>query len=222
MRIIAILVIIAVVAGAAYWFWRVNRDTADVEERITREVSAFNQSKDEDAELVTASPKDVIVYTLSVQNDSDETIEGYEVEVVIDDITEVATLIDASGANYNAANNSLVWTPLDIPGNGSIEKSFTVRIKDTIPPDSDLVMSVVFGNEAEIRIARPTAVTPAPSPAQPAPAPAPAPIPAPSTPEPPYRAPQTGLSEWLVVSAALILTAFVYSVRRFKLLKAEK
>jgi hypothetical protein len=207
-----IITVVALLAllGLLYWFQqtRENDDnTADTE----LSVSVFNRTKNADAIGVTASPKDELVYTLSVRNTSDDTISGYVVETNIDDVSELATLIDAQGANYNASTNSLMWTPLDIPAEGSIEKQFTVRVKDTVPSDSDYMISVTYGNEALVAVAKPgeVAATPTPTPTK---TPAPAPT---------YQAPTTGPSAWFAFLLAMMFTAGVILYRASKKISLE-
>lgn len=208
MRTSIIIVVILLLIGAGVWIWLANRDN-DANSELSQNISAFNQTKNADAATVNAAFRDVIVYTLRVENPTKDVAAGYETQVNISDIAEVATLIDAQGANYNSANNSLVWTPLDIPAEGSIEKKFTVRVKDSIPAQVDNVMSANFGNDLAVSIDRQIAQAPAPAPT-PQPSPAPTPVPAPTpTPAPNpsgYNAPSTGPNGLVAVVLALGLT----------------
>ena len=204
--IITVIILLAIIGGV-YWYQQ-SRDNDDVSARTELSMSAFNQTKNADASTVNASPKDVIVYTMTVQNTSDDDISGYVVETSIDDISELATLIDAAGANYNASTNSLMWTPLDIPANGSIEKQFTVRVKDSLPSDSDFVMSASFNNEVLVNVSRPTASNnPSPAPGAGNPSP---------TPNPTYQAPTTGPSVWFAFLLAMLFTAGIILYRAAK------
>jgi hypothetical protein len=210
MRALVIIIIILVLAGGGYWIWKANDDKNEEQEIVTS-LAAFNQTKNADATTVNAATRDVIVYTLTVENKSDTVKEGYVVEANITDITEAATLIDAQGANYNSTNNSLVWTPLDVPAKGSFDKKFTVRIKDSLPAGADYVMSAKFNNELNINIDRGVAAAPTPTPTpQPSPNPTPAPAPTPS----PYKAPSTGPSPMVIVVIALAFTAGVLLFRK--------
>jgi hypothetical protein len=185
MRVIIIILIIALLGGAGFWIWKINQDQKPDAADITTSVTAFNQTKNADAATVSASARDVIVYTLTVSNQGDKVYPGYVVEVNIGDLTQSATLIDAQGANYNSTNNSLVWTPLDVPASGSFDKKFTVRVKDAQDANADYVMSVSYPNELDINIDRPSA-EPTPTP----------------TPNPPYSAPATGPSAIIVLMLA--------------------
>lgn len=201
--IITVIVLIGVLA-LLFWYQQTRKDD-DVSDKTQLSVSVFNQTRNTDGTTASASPKDVLVYTLTVQNTSDDTISGYVVETNIDDISELANLESAEGANYNATTNALMWTPLDIPANGSIEKTFTVRVKDTLPAGSDLVMTTSFGGEVAVNVANQVAVTPTP-------VPAPAPTPAPS----PYQAPTTGPSAWFAFLLAIMFTVGILLYRAGK------
>ena len=166
-------------------------------------ISAFNQTKNLDAATTQAAPNDVVVYTLTAQNQTDEVISGHVLEINIEDISKQAILIDAQGANYNSQANSLIWTPLDIPSKGSIEKKFTVRIKDPLPDENDLVMTAKFNNEVNVHLIKRQVAgidnTPPPAP--------------PSS----YSSPTTGASGWLAILLALAATSGILVFRRKRL-----
>jgi hypothetical protein len=201
--IITIVVLLAVL-GLIYWFQQ-SRDDDNNAGATEQSISVFNRTKNADGTSVTANPKDELVYTLTARNTSDETVTGYVIETNIDDISELATLIDAQGANYNASTNSLMWTPLDIPANGSIEKQFTVRVKDNLPAESDFLMSSSYNNEVIVAVARAVAVTPTPAPAL--------------TPVP-YVAPTTGPSAWFAFLLAIGFTIGIVLYRTAKNISA--
>lgn len=202
-KTIVTVVVLLALLGLLYWY-QSSRDNDATAGQTELSTTVFNRTKNADAQTVTANPRDELVYTLNVRNTSDETVSGYVVETSIDDISELATLIDAQGANYNASTNSLMWTPLDIPANGSIEKQFTVRVKESLPSDSDLMMTVTYGNESLVSVSRETvAVTPTPSQT---PAPTPSQTPAVT---PPYKAPTSGPSAWFAFLLAIAFTAGV-------------
>lgn len=153
MKRILLIIGVILVVGLAIWFAvRQSNRNKDQAADTVMSVTAFNQTKNTDAVTNPASPRDTVVYTLTIENKGEKVAPGYVVEVNIADISQLATLIDAAGANYNSSNNSLIWTPLDIPAMGSIEKKFTVRVKDPIPANTDGVMSVQFNNEVQVAV----------------------------------------------------------------------
>jgi hypothetical protein len=143
--LVLVLVVIAVVSWAIYHNKHKN-DNNTTNPNLS--ILVQNQTQNADGTTATAHPKDNLVYTLTAENPTDKIIGGYVIEVGIGDVTKVATLIDAQGANYNSGNNSLMWTPLDIPAHGSIQKQFTVRVKDALPANTaDRVAKVSYNNE---------------------------------------------------------------------------
>ncbi len=208
--IITVIVLLGILA-LLFWYQQ-SREEDNSSENTELSVSVFNTTKNADATTVTASPEDNLTYTLTVRNTGDETISGYVVETNISDLSELAVLTDAQGANYNASTNSLMWTPLDIPVNGSIEKQFTVRVKPTLPTDSDLMMSVTFNNEVIVSVAPAVAANPTPTPSQ---------TPTQTPAQPPYKAPTTGPSMWFAFILAVTFTLGVLLFRASKRISAE-
>lgn len=203
-RTILAVIVLLVILGAIFAIqqkWGKKETKEDLGAVLS--IGAFNQTRNVDATSTNAQPNDILVYTLTAENKSDKKIEGHVVEVNIEDISELATLIDAQGANYNSTTNALAWTPLDIEKNSSIEKKFTVRIKEELPANSDLVMNTKFNNELAARVSKSTVagsdtVIPDPTP----------------TPAPPlannYTSPTTGVSEWLAITFAFVTTGMLF------------
>jgi hypothetical protein len=194
--IIAIIVLVLVVAGII-WFAS-SRDNETLTPVLS--VSATNQTKNKPAADQTANAGDVIVYTLTAENQEDEVIEGYVMEVNISEITNSASLVDASGAAYNAGTNSLVWTPMDIPANESIAKQFSVRVNPLNAGSTGSTMKVRFNNEIAINVSS----TPSTSGA---------------SQQPGYIAPTSGPSEWIAVMLAIIATISFLAIRKYRIAK---
>lgn len=201
-RTILGLIVLAAIVGIIFWIQDRNRNNDNGSETVLS-VSAYNQTKNNDATQVKANPKDVVVYTLTAENQTDKVVSGYIVEVNIADITKYATLVDAQGANYNSSNNSLVWTPLDIPEKGAIEKKFTVKVKDEIPAGSDLSMTTKFNNEVKVAVAKPevagtnTGANPGTTPGT----------------TPGYTAPKTGIPWTISLFLAVLITFGIFLFR---------
>ncbi len=203
-KTIATVIVLLLILGGLYWYQQSKKDSNDSTD-VDLSVSVYNQTKNADGAAVTASPKDSLVYTLHVENNTNKDIKDYVVETSIDDISQQATLIDAQGASFDAGNNSIMWTPLDVPANGSIEKQFTVRVKDTLSEDSDLVMTVSFGNELAVSTVRTAS-----------PSTNPGPTPVPVVAKPPYKAPVSGPSAWFAFLLAISFTAGIVLYRTAK------
>jgi hypothetical protein len=197
--LISLIVLLLVVAGII-WF-AVSRDKETPTPVLS--ISALNQTQNRPASEADAYPQDLIVYTLTAENQNDDMIQGYIMEANISEITDKASLVDASGAAYNAGTNSLVWTPLDIPANESITKQFSVRVNPLPSGTNSSQMKIRFNNELSINVAQPQVsgnVTP------------------PVT-NPPYIAPTSGPSSWLPVLFAVLVTGFIVGIRKYKLVK---
>ncbi|MBX4187017.1 MAG: hypothetical protein KW802_02020 [Candidatus Doudnabacteria bacterium] len=187
--VITIIVLLLVLAGI---IWLSTRKD-DVKPTPVLSVSAFDKTQNKSATDITVHPEDEIVYTLTAENQSDETISGYVMEANISEITDKASLLDASGASYNAGTNSLVWTPLDIPANQSISKGFSVRVNPVPAGSTSTVMKIKFNNELAINVAAPqVAATNTNTSAS-------------------YKAPKSGPSGFVAVAfAALATVVFAY------------
>jgi|GEM_PF-2394716 uncharacterized repeat protein (TIGR01451 family) len=203
--LVGLIVLLLIVAGIVW----LARSKTNVAETPVLSVTAFNQTKNAPAQNANANPGDVIVYTLTAENQSDKVVSGYIIEASVADITDKAALMDASGASYNAATNSLVWTPLDIPAKGSVSKQFSVKV-NTLPVGTNPILKIKFNNDLEVAIANPAVagnVTPTPSPSGRSPSVA-------------YKAPVTGASEWLpaVLAAGLVLILAFF--KKYRLAKS--
>ena len=197
--LIALIVVLLVVVGGVVWLTSRQDKTTPTP---VLSVSAFNQTKNKSATETPANPQDVIVYTLTAENQGDEVIPGYIMEANISEISDKASLVDASGAAYNAGTNSLVWTPLDIPANDSITKQFSMRVNPLPTGTADSVMKIKFNNELDISINQPQ-------------------VAAVNTTQPnsTYQAPKSGPSEWAAILLAMLVTAGYIVKRKYTLAK---
>ncbi|HEV8601050.1 MAG TPA: hypothetical protein VGQ87_00430 [Patescibacteria group bacterium] len=217
-RTAIILVVLLAVLGLIF-LWQYYHNKNKTNQTAISSVTAFNQTKNSDATVVSATPGDIVVFALNAENQNDKVIPGYVIEVNISDVNELATLTDAEGANYNSATNSLIWTPLDIPAKDSIQKKFTVKVKDAFPADSDLVMKVRFNNEVAVSVLRGKPVTEVPATIQPGPGSSPGDTNNSSgsntgkTAGKSYVSPKTGPSSDLSFILALVSTAGIFTFR---------
>jgi hypothetical protein len=200
-RTIIAVVILLLILGVVVWFAKSNKDEA-VTEAPVLSVSAHNQTKDANAVSTPAEAQNVIVYTLSAENQTDKIIAGYIMEVNISEVTNKATLIDAQGASYNSGTSSLVWTPLDIPANGSIQKQFSIRVNPLLQGSEPGTLKVKFNNEVNVSLVGAKTSTKST-------------VAGHTTQN--YTAPASGASENVVIILAVLVTLGVFLVRRFKL-----
>jgi uncharacterized repeat protein (TIGR01451 family) len=113
---------------------------------------AYNVTRGADATTVAANPGDVIQYTLTTQNVGNATASGYVVQDNIKDVLELAELQNFAGANLNYGNSVLSWPAQDIASGATVEKTFTVRVRNTFPAGTDYVMTNVYGNTVNVSV----------------------------------------------------------------------
>jgi hypothetical protein len=145
------IITILLILGILFLNLNKSNQTTDKESAITS-IIAYNQTQGADAITVEANKGDLIVYTLTAENPTKDLIESFKLETSIEDLAELATLIDAQGANFNSFNGTLTWTVEDIMPESLIEKQFTVRVKEELPENSDLVMATTYNNEVKITV----------------------------------------------------------------------
>jgi len=143
-RTLAGLIVLLIILGGVIWLTTKTTQKAEI---ITPVLSVR-------ASTLSAHPQDTVVFTLSAENQTDTVIPGFVIEVDISQVTDKSVLLDAQGASYNSANNSLVWTPLDIPAHGLIQKQFTVRVNPLATGSMNPVMRITFNNELNIALSR--------------------------------------------------------------------
>ena len=208
-RTLVAIIVLVIIGGVIVWL---NRNKIVVNETVNPvlSVSGLNLTKNLDAVLKPAQAQDIIVYTLTAENPTDKVMPGFMIEVNISQVTDKSTLVDAQGASYNSATNSLVWTPLDIPANGSIQKQFSVKV-NPVPADStNMVMKIEYNNQINIGLAKSAVagamITP------------PARVGHTSTPKP-YKAPTTGPEGELGLWFAAASTAIFAGIKKYRLNK---
>jgi len=118
------------------------------------------------ADGTTAQPSDVITYTLSAQNTGNANATGYVMQEDLTDVLEYADVVDLDGGSLNG--NLLTWPTATIIAGTTLTHKVTVRVKNPVPntappagnPNSyDHIMTNVYGNAVNIRVATPIAVT---------------------------------------------------------------
>ncbi len=90
---------------------------------ITQKINNANGTK--------AKAGDTIEYTLIVKNTARITFKAFVVKEDIGDILEYAKVTKLGGATQTGTN--LKWPSVDIPAGQTIQKQFTVKVKDPIP-----------------------------------------------------------------------------------------
>ncbi|MDP4001224.1 MAG: hypothetical protein Q8P83_03210 [bacterium] len=160
--------------------------------------SAFNQTQSRDATSITARAGDSIEYTLRVENRGNATATNFVVEDNIADILELADLTTNSGATFDSSARVLRWSNTSINAGQTVERRFTVRVKNPIPTGTDLVMTNVYGNTVQVRLGTPPPITP------------------------PYKAPPTGPATTISLILSGLTAAGVFGIRKIRLVNSLK
>jgi uncharacterized repeat protein (TIGR01451 family) len=118
------------------------------------------------ANNTTVKAGDIIKYTLTVKNSAVAKVKDFTVQENLSDVLDYANTADLNGGQVKS-NGLLTWPALDIPANGSVQKHFTVQIKNPIPktaPAADDpqgfngIMTNVYGSTVNIKVQQPTVV----------------------------------------------------------------
>jgi len=117
-----------------------------------------------DASSVIAKANDLISYTITIENTTQNPI-TFNLTDSLDDILEYTTLFDKGGGILNATTKTLVWPNLTLSTNDTQTRTFVVQILNNIPATAngtsdstsyDCVISNVFGNSIDVGIDCPT------------------------------------------------------------------
>lgn len=114
---------------------------------------AWNDTKNQDAQNVIANREDYITYTLTVQNNGNTPATNF---VITDDLSAVlpyADMVDNGGGSMNG--NVISFPGITVPANGSVSKSFRVRVKFHLADNLSYVMTNTYGNTVTVRVNTP-------------------------------------------------------------------
>ncbi len=117
---------------------------------------AYNQTQNADATVVTARPGDIIIYTLTVRNTGNAAATNFIFQDDISDVLQLAAMQTFDGGAFNIGNLNVSWPSVTIPANGTVEKTFSVKVNSAFPAGSDNVMTNTFGNTVNVRVNKPT------------------------------------------------------------------
>ena len=120
---------------------------------LTYSKSAFNNTKNQNATAITASNEDYITYTLTVLNSGNTPANNF---VITDDLSQVLPYADIADYGGGSLSGNVITFPgITVPANGSITRSFEVRVKFGLASNLSYVMTNTYGNVVTIRINTP-------------------------------------------------------------------
>ncbi len=122
---------------------------------LTLSKRAFNQTQNVDATTTIARAGDVIVYTLTVRNTGNAAATNFIFQDDISDILKLSMLQNFGDGMFHTGSLSLAWPQTTIPSNGTVEKTFSVKVNSSLPAGSDRTMTNVFGNTVNVSVAQP-------------------------------------------------------------------
>ncbi len=146
------------------------KDENDFEACITRNKSARNSTQNiANANGTTANAGDVIQYTLTTKNIGKVEIKNWVIEENVSDLLEYADITDFHGGTLSSDKRFVRWPAITISPGASVTNQLTTKVKNPIPatPVSasnpggsfDLVMTNVYGDTVNIKIAPPVIKT---------------------------------------------------------------
>lgn len=127
-------------------------------------VNSENITQSTPAEQVTARPFDKIRYTVTRQNNSEQTVNS-PIQIQLRDVLEYAILVDAGGGLLDSQTNELSWPPSTVEPGKSEQRIYVVQIASTISATSkgssnansyDCVLSTSFGTTNRVAVDCPT------------------------------------------------------------------
>jgi uncharacterized repeat protein (TIGR01451 family)/LPXTG-motif cell wall-anchored protein len=115
---------------------------------------ANNDTKNADATTVRASREDYITYTLTVTNSGAGAVSNFVISDDLSGVLPLADIVDNGGGSLSG--NTITFPGINIPANGSVSKSFRVRVKFGLASNQSYIMSNTYGNTVNIVIGTPS------------------------------------------------------------------
>ncbi len=111
---------------------------------------AWNDTKNVDAQSTSASREDFITYTLTVTNTGSVAANNFVITDNLSSVLPFSDITDNGGATVNG--NTITFAPVTVPANGSVSKTFRVRVKYFLQQNLTFVMTNTYGNTVTINI----------------------------------------------------------------------
>ncbi len=141
------------VQASAWVFVNGNGNVLGGNVNLTYSKSALNNTKNQDATAVAASREDFITYTLTASNSGNTPATNF---IITDDLSQVLPYADMTDFGGGSLNGNVITFPgITVPANGSVTRSFEVRVKYSLSSNLSYVMTNTYGNTVTIRINTP-------------------------------------------------------------------
>ncbi len=111
---------------------------------------AWNDTQNVDAETKPAFREDFITYSLTVRNTSNQPATNYVFTDDLSGVLPLADMVDLGGGQLNG--NTISYSAVTIPANGTVTKTFKVRVKYNLSGSISYQMLNTFGNTVRIVI----------------------------------------------------------------------
>lgn len=135
--------------------------SVDLQACVERHKTAANQTQSlADANNTTAQAGDVIVYTLTTNNNGKADIPNFVVFENLSDVLDYATITDASGGTVDS-NGAISWPDITLKAGATLTNKVTITVKNPLPSTPvgttdgahfDNFMTNVYGDTVTIQI----------------------------------------------------------------------
>ncbi len=126
----------------------VDRNPGNPDTQLSKKVR--NERTGEEGTTVTAKREDYLVYTLTVHNTGNATMEDF---VITDDLSGVlpfADMIDLNGGTLNG--QTIRYAAMDIRAGQTVTKTFRVRVKYHLAAQQSFVLQNTYGNLVTVNV----------------------------------------------------------------------
>lgn len=120
---------------------------------VVNSVTAINDTKNTSVQVIETDKEDFITFTLKSANTSGAPVNGYVMSVNLSLLLNSADLTDKGGAVLSGS--ILSFPAVNIPANGSVSKSFRVRVKYFLAENASNKFAVTFGNQIIVSVSQP-------------------------------------------------------------------
>lgn len=135
-------------------------DSSVATANVVRSITSTNLTQSAPSSTIAARPFDKLSYTISVQNNSQRTIQ-VPLSVNLADTLEYSNLVDGGSGKLDLTTKTLSWGAVAIPAGTKQERTFAVQILSSIPAmptgksnanSYDCIMAANFGTTSSVPV----------------------------------------------------------------------